>query len=68
MMNLEAMPDLLTAEQVGEYLGVSRSAVYSWFRTRKMPGTKYCGSWRIRKETFSKWMTEQEEANCALPE
>lgn len=67
-MKLDDMPDLLCAEHVGEYLGVSRSAVYSWFREKKMPGTKYCGNWRIRKEAFVEWMSEQERASCASPE
>ncbi|WP_445669877.1 helix-turn-helix domain-containing protein [Paenibacillus sp. FSL R5-0887] len=63
-MDLNNMPDLLTAEQVGEYLGVSRSAVYSWCRAKKLHGIKLCGNWRIRKSTLLEWVAEQERASC----
>lgn len=64
-MNLKDMPTLLTAEQTAEYLGVSRSAIYSWCRTKKIPGIKLNGTWRIRKESFEAWLTEQERASCS---
>lgn len=64
MMSLNNMPDLLTAEQVGDYLGVSRSTIYSWCRSKKMPGIKFNGTWRVRKESFVKWIAEQERASC----
>lgn len=67
-MDLDNMPNLLTAEQVGEYLGVSRSAVYSWCRSKKLHGIKLCGTWRIRKSTLIDWIAEQERASCASPE
>jgi excisionase family DNA binding protein len=64
-MELENMPDLLTADQAGGYLGVSRSTIYSWCRTNKMPGIKLNGTWRLRKDSFIAWIAEQERASCS---
>jgi len=65
MMDLNDMPNLLTAEQAAGYLGVSRSAIYSWCRANKMPGIKLNGTWRIRKDVFVGWLNEQERASCS---
>lgn len=63
-MDLKDLPALLTAEQAADYLGVSRSAIYSWCRAKKMPGIKLNGTWRVRKEAFVEWLNEQERASC----
>ena len=52
--------EFLTVEEVAEYLRLPLSTVYKLVQDNKIPGFKVGKHWRFRRETFEKWIKEQE--------
>ncbi len=61
----EALMDseFLTAEEVAEYLRLPLSTVYKLVQDKRLPGFKVGKHWRFRKDSFEKWIKEQEVNN-----
>jgi excisionase family DNA binding protein len=61
----EALMDseFLTAEEVAEYLRLPLSTVYKLVQDKRLPGFKVGKHWRFRKDSFEKWIKEQEVKN-----
>lgn len=55
--------ELMTAEEVSEYLRLPLSTVYKLVQDKKIPGFKVGKHWRFRKETFHAWIKEQEKSS-----
>ncbi len=51
--------DLLSAEDVGKILGLSRTTVQRWCHQGKLPAAKIGKSYRIRKEDLDRWYEEK---------
>lgn len=50
--------ELLTVDEVAEFLRTSPNTIYRWLRAGKLPGVKLGKEWRIRKETLASKLTE----------
>ncbi|MEY3867859.1 MAG: hypothetical protein RLZZ338_1750 [Cyanobacteriota bacterium] len=50
------LPEILTPEQVAEYLQIERDEVINLLSSGKMPGNKIVGKWRIRKSKLDEWI------------
>ena len=55
MVNKE---EVLTAEEVAEYLRIHPYTLRRLARAGKLPGFKIGGQWRFNKEEMQKWMTK----------
>ncbi|MBN1869478.1 MAG: helix-turn-helix domain-containing protein [Candidatus Omnitrophica bacterium] len=52
------MPDreLMTIEEVADYLRVKKRTVYEWVKNRKIPAIKTVGQWRFKKVQIDNWL------------
>jgi excisionase family DNA binding protein len=48
--------ELMTIEEVAEYLRVKKRTVYEWIKQRKIPAMKAVGQWRFKKEKIDAWL------------
>ena len=57
--DLSDYPEIMTPDQVKEYLQISRATFYRWLEDGKMPGAvKIGGSWRIHREKLRVWLDQ----------
>ena len=66
MFNLaynQKMPDreLMTIEEVADYLRVKKRTVYEWVKNRKIPAIKTVGQWRFKKIQIDRWLESHQE-------
>jgi excisionase family DNA binding protein len=54
--------DLLTANEVSEYLRIPKSTLYKLVQEGKIPGFKVGRHWRFRRAVVQAWIKEQENA------
>lgn len=47
---------LLSVQQVAEYLQVNRSTVYDWAQKGKLPAIKLGQMWRFRRSELDTWL------------
>lgn len=47
---------LLSVEQVAEYLQLNRSTVYDWAQKGKIPAIKLGQIWRFRRREIDRWL------------
>jgi len=46
----------LSVDEIAEYLGVSRDAVYAWVTNKNMPGHKVGRFWKFKKDDIDAWV------------
>ncbi|AXF39526.1 helix-turn-helix domain-containing protein [Paenibacillus larvae] len=60
MKRLEEMPEILTAQQIANYLSISRRRVYELFQTKPecggIPNFEVGKSKRVYKYDFTQWI------------
>lgn len=52
--------ELLTIDDLSNYLKVSRRTIYEWLKRNKIPALKIVGQWRFRKDTIDSWINQQQ--------
>ncbi len=52
------MDEILTVQEVADYLKVSRTTVWRWCNEGKLPAIKIGGGWRIQRSEMEKVLTE----------
>lgn len=59
-MRTDQLPDILTAQNIADYLGISRRRVYELFQMKPehggIPNFDIGFSKRVRKEDFLRWI------------
>ena len=60
MRKASAEKDLLSAEDVAEYLGVGEVTVYRWCRDGTLPCLKIARRWRVRREVLEDFLKRSE--------
>lgn len=75
-MRLEApeqkrmMKDIMSVQELTQYIGIGRSKIYSLIRKKKIPASKIGRQYRFSKELIDDWMKEnvitREEPHPAL--
>jgi excisionase family DNA binding protein len=53
------LPEIMTIEEVAEYLRVPLSSLYKLAQHGKIPASKVGRHWRFRREFINRWMDEQ---------
>jgi len=53
--------EVMTIEELAEYLKVSKSSLYKLAQRGKVPGQKVGKHWRFRKATIDQWLDEQSQ-------
>jgi len=48
--------ELMTIEDLAEYLKVTRRTIYEWLKRNKIPAVKMVGQWRFRKDKIDAWI------------
>lgn len=65
-MQIENMPDILTAQNIADYLGISRRRVYELFQMKPehggIPNFDIGFSKRVRKQDFIEWIDQRVQA------
>ncbi len=46
----------MSAEEIAEYLGVSKDTVYSWLTNKGMPGHKVGRFWKFKQADVDVWV------------
>jgi len=59
----EENPQLMTVEDVAEYLRIKPSTVYEWASNGKLPGVKIGRLWRFERLVIEKWVHENRQGN-----
>jgi PTS system nitrogen regulatory IIA component len=55
--------DILTLDEVAEYLRVSERTVYNWAQKGMVPAAKIGTSWRFRKSDIDQWIDQKFSAS-----
>ena len=61
--NYDDLPLTLTAQEVGEALGISRAAAYELVQSKGFPRIKIGTRILVPKDKFIQWINEQTEVN-----
>ena len=60
--------DLLTAQEVADYLGLHLVTVRDMLRTGKLPGRKVGREWRTLRSELEAWLRQPEPVGDGEPE
>ena len=47
--------DIITLEEVAEYLRLKPQTIYTWAQEKKIPGAKLGKEWRFKKSIIDEW-------------
>jgi hypothetical protein len=73
-MSMDELPEIITAQHIATYLGISRRRVYELFQTTPraggIPNFDIGKSKRVEKKDFIKWdrRSEKQKVNTVTPE
>jgi PTS system nitrogen regulatory IIA component len=59
LLQEEEMNDIMTIEEVAEYLRVSERTVYDWVQKGEIPGGKIGTSWRFKRSEIENWVNRK---------
>ncbi len=51
--------DLMTVEEVAQYLRLKPQTIYKWAQEKKIPAVKLGKEWRFRKRILDEWLDSQ---------
>ncbi len=55
--------NLMTIEDLADYLKVTRRTIYEWLKTNKIPAVKLVGQWRFQKAKIDAWLEGKSHYN-----
>lgn len=58
----QPMPNLMTLDELADYLRVHPSSIYRRMKDSNLPGFKLGSDWRFSKESIDRWCMERERA------
>jgi excisionase family DNA binding protein len=50
--------DIMTLEEVADYLRLKPQTIYTWAQEKKIPAAKLGKEWRFRKSLIDKWFNQ----------
>lgn len=53
------MHEIMTIEEVAEYLRVSERTIYDWAQKGELPGGKLGTTWRFKRDEIEKWLNRR---------
>jgi len=51
--------NLMTIEEVADYLRVKKRTIYEWVKKGKIPAIKTVGQWRFKRMQIDSWLENQ---------
>lgn len=67
-ISIDELPEILTAQNIADYLGISRRRVYELFQLKLeaggIPNFEIGISKRVEKKDFSEWIEGRKNAKC----
>jgi PTS system nitrogen regulatory IIA component len=48
--------NLMTIDDLADYLRVTRRTIYEWLKTNKIPAIKLIGQWRFKRDKIDAWL------------
>ena len=60
-MATNTRPSLMTIDELAKYLRMKKVTIYKHAQGGKLPGFKVGSSWRFKKSTIDKWITDKEK-------
>ena len=63
MMASNELPDVLTANEVAQYLRLSAATVYRWVQAGEIPAVRIGRVWRFQRELLDEWLNERMRGN-----
>jgi excisionase family DNA binding protein len=55
--------DVMTIDELAEYLKISPDTAYKYATTKYLPGFKLGGRWRFSRIAIDAWVNKQSESN-----
>jgi excisionase family DNA binding protein len=59
MVAIDMTDEILTIQEIAEYLKLNEKTAYRLASEGKLPGFKVGGSWRFKRVDLEKWIEEQ---------
>ena len=56
MISKNPFVQLMTIEEVADYLRVKKRTIYEWVKKGKIPAIKTVGQWRFKKDKIDAWI------------
>lgn len=53
--------ELMTIDEVAQYLRVKKRTVYDWVKKKKIPAVKTVGQWRFQKKKIDAWLEHEQQ-------
>ena len=53
------MSDILTLQELSEYLKIAERTLYGYARTGRIPAIKIGSGWRFRRRDIEEWLEQQ---------
>ena len=53
-----ATNDIMTLEEVAEYLRLKPQTIYAWAQQKKIPAAKLGKEWRFKKSVIDRWFDQ----------
>jgi excisionase family DNA binding protein len=51
--------EILTIDEVADYLRLTPQTIYKWAQERRIPAVKLGKEWRFRRSVIDKWFDDQ---------
>jgi len=51
--------EILTIDEVAEYLRLTSQTIYKWAQEKRIPAVKLGKEWRFRRSVIDKWFDDQ---------
>jgi len=48
--------ELMTIDEIADYLRVKKRTVYGWLKQGKIPAIKTVGQWRFKRDKIDAWL------------
>lgn len=58
--------EILTIDEVAEYLRLTPQTIYKWAQEKRIPAVKLGKEWRFRRSVIDKWFDDQLQWPVAL--
>ncbi|MEI8012705.1 MAG: helix-turn-helix domain-containing protein [Candidatus Omnitrophota bacterium] len=63
---MEQIGNLMTIDEVADYLRVKKRTVYDWVKKGKIPAVKTVGLWRFRKDRIDLWLDQDSDVKLSV--
>ncbi len=57
MPKKKKLPNLMTVDELAEYLGLKKQTIYNWLHQKKISGIKIGKVWRFDRKYIDKWLS-----------